>query len=339
MANFLDVAHERWQRESIDNGSSVFKEVFDGIAQLQQVHSKAQLDIQNIEAVFASFEMARTLGGCGSYGPDAVESLVAALRRLIVRTLEQTVRMPVDSGRSILAPPPYGEFSELISDLRGQQPRHNVAILTFNYDLGVDFGLHRHGVSIDYALEPPDGADRVPLLKLHGSLNWARCSECKSVIPWHLRQYFSKFSWQHLYGVHDVAMPIGSQLEHFEHCGKPPEKEPVLVPPTWNKTEYHRSIGQVWVRAARELRDAESIIVCGFSLPPSDAFFSYLYALGTVGGAPLRRFWVFDPETSDSVETRFRRLLGPGAEQRFKYHRESFSQAISTVRQALSART
>jgi len=71
--------------------------------------------------------------------------------------------------------------------------------------------------------------------------------------------------------------------------------------------------------------------VFGFSLPPSDAFFSHLNALGTAGGAPLRRFWVFDPDPSGAVEKRFRALLGPGAEQRFRLFHEPFEVAIGTV--------
>lgn len=336
MATFLDVAHELWQRGKVNDSVDSFRAVFDGIDQLQQVHSKAQLDIQNLEAVFAAFEMARTLGGFAQYGPEDADRLVASMKLMIVKTLEQTVRLTVgNQGRSVLPPRPYGQFGELVAKLRSSQPRHDVAILTFNYDLGVDYGLHKANVAVDYGLGQPDGSDRVPLLKLHGSLNWAKCSKCSVVVPWHLREYFSKFSWQQLYDVRDVTMPIGSQLTHLQHCSKPVLAEPVLVPPTWNKTEYHRAIGEVWVRAARELRQADSIIVSGFSLLPSDAFFDYLYALGTAGSAPLRRFWVFDPDPSDVVEARFRRLLGPGAEQRFKYHRETFEQAISSVRGAL----
>jgi hypothetical protein len=78
----------------------------------------------------------------------------------------------------------------------------------------------------------------------------------------------------------------------------------------------------VWQAAARELSTAENIVVCGYSLPDSDQFFRYLYALGTVGDLRLKRLWVFDPDPG--VEDRFKKLLGQAATPRFKFHKEGF---------------
>lgn len=277
--------------------------------------------------------MARTLGGFADYGPDATDSLVRAMRTLIVKTLEQTILLPVRNNSQVLRPPPYAEFAALCSSLRNARPAESVAVITFNYDVGVDHGFYWHQMPIDYGLGEGAGQNAVPILKLHGSLtlNWGRCAKCSRVVPWTLQTYFQKYSWQHLYDIKAVRLPIGSHLGSLEHCDTPVGGVPVLVPPTWNKTEYHRTLGTVWSRAARELREAESILVFGFSLPPSDAFFSHLYALGTAGGAPLRRFWVFDPDPSGAVEKRFRALLGPEAEQRFRLFHEPFEVAIGTV--------
>ena len=108
-------------------------------------------------------------------------------------------------------------------------------------------------------------------------------------------------------------------------------REPVLVPPTWNKTEHHSALSSVWNRAARELGEAENIFVIGYSLPLSDAFFRYLYALGAVGEATLKRFWVFNPDNSGEVGDRFVKLLGPGARERFDYYEKTFEQAIPII--------
>ena len=70
---------------------------------------------------------------------------------------------------------------------------------------------------------------------------------------------------------------------------------PDVVPPTWNKSQYHGELESVWKAAARGLSTAENIIVCGYSLPESDQFFRYLYALGTVGELRLKNLGVFDP--------------------------------------------
>jgi len=80
------------------------------------------LDLHNIESIFAAFEMARTLGGFADYGPDATDSLIRAMRTLIVKTLEQTIRLPVRNNSEVMPPPPYAEFAALCSDLRNARP-------------------------------------------------------------------------------------------------------------------------------------------------------------------------------------------------------------------------
>ena len=92
----------------------------------------------------------------------------------------------------------------------------------------------------------------------------------------------------------------------------------------------------MWRRAAKHLQEARNIVVIGYSLPPSDQFFRYLYGLGTVSPARIQRFWVFDIEPSDvpnGVNWRFQELLGAGVERRFRYETSGFSdQAIESLR-------
>ena len=67
-------------------------------------------------------------------------------------------------------------------------------------------------------------------------------------------------------------------------------------------------------------------------MPETDAFFRLLYALGTVGSSPLERIVVYNPDASDVVDSRFRTMLGPGAEARYEYKRMRFDEAISDIR-------
>ena len=112
----------------------------------------------------------------------------------------------------------------------------------------------------------------------------------------------------------------------------------MLVAPTSNKGESHRNISAVWSRAAIELAEAENIFVIGYSMPPTDSFFQYLYALGTVGQTPLKRFWVFNPDETGVIKTRFSDLLGPGAEARYQYHARPFEAAINHIRSVFPKR-
>jgi len=55
MAEFLDVAQDLWRRGECGKTDADFARVFEGISSLQQVHSKAQLHIKNVESGFAAF--------------------------------------------------------------------------------------------------------------------------------------------------------------------------------------------------------------------------------------------------------------------------------------------
>jgi hypothetical protein len=55
--------------------------------------------------------------------------------------------------------------------------------------------------------------------------------------------------------------------------------------------------------------------VIGYSLPETDSFFRYLFALGVDSETRLQGLWVVNPDDERrSVEKRFRELLGRGIE-------------------------
>ena len=332
MNDFLDVAHDLWRLDyATGDFSKPFETVFKGISQLQRVHSKSRLDINNIESVFAAFEMAKTLCSFAEYSAEDIDALLKALRQLIVLTLQRTMKLPVINPRFPEAPAPYGQFVEMLYRLTKEaRPQETVSVLTFNYDMGLDFAFFKYDIPIDYSLGVQK-TNTMPLLKLHGSLNWATCSKCNAVVPWALNEYFSKHHWHFLERHQQVTFSIGTHLTEFVHCEQKVMPDPILIPPTWNKTEHHRSISSVWARAAHELGEAQNVFVIGYSLPNTDEFFRYLYALGTVGNQLLKRFWVFNPDDSGEIESRFKKLLGPGAETRLRYFPKTFKESITII--------
>lgn len=335
MANFLDVADQLWKSGEVKDKADRFKAVFKGQAALQSVHSKSELDITNIEAVFAAFEMAKLLQKMPGHNSKKTNDLIIALKEVIVETLNLTIQFPAND-RGVHAPPPYDSFCELLKFLlKDTKPIHTIAIITFNYDMAADFAMHSHGMGPDYCIDGPSSPRSLPLLKLHGSLNWARCKKCGKVVPWNLAEYFKKYHWNFIFeDVTTVQLEIGKNLHNFQHCDQAVVPEPVLVPPTWNKSAYHQDLARVWSRAAKELSDAEYIFVIGYSLPDTDIFFRYLYALGTVGDTPIKRFWVFDPDSSGNVGRRFESMLGPGAKDRYLIYQDKFHNAIPIIRES-----
>ena len=316
MPRFLDAA------ESISRSGRLFendKEKFDLVFRaydcLQSVYSKSSdIDLLNIESLFAAFEMADTIGALrGLEQPNTASTLVSAITRTIVRTIEETVSFP-----AMGAPFPYGQFSAWVKS-------HclETSILTFNYDLCLDWSLHLAGLRPDYRLPNDEPTDRgaVDVLKLHGSLNWASCQQC-GIVPKRLPE-LSSFEQKRAFraggdGSMRMAVTDAIAFQNCSRCSKAFQGEPVIVPPTWNKGGFStNSMKTVWARAGQHLAEAEHLVIIGYSVPPTDHFFHYLYALGTMSPTRLKKIVVYNPDSS--VEQRYKRLLGPTAISRFHF--------------------
>jgi NAD-dependent SIR2 family protein deacetylase len=331
MNNFLEVAEDLWRRGEVTEASEHFKRVFEAIGFLQGIHSKAKLDTYNVENVYAAFEMGKLLGslpGSEEMGlmegrdPASVrDALISSIKKVIAYTLERTTKLPHSDTGELNPSESYYEFAGIISSLI--TGRKGCSIITFNYDLGLDYALYKRAILPDYGLNDisPSGMV-VTYLKLHGSLNWGKCTKCGKVKPYRAFQYT-----QTKPGLNYSVIPVISELKNLKcTCGEPLEKDPFIVPPTWNKTAFHEQIDNVWKRAAQELNDAEHIFVLGYSLPSTDLFFNYLFALGVDMRTILKGFYVYN--TDSGTEERFRNLLGSGVIQRFLYQGLKFEDAI-----------
>lgn len=324
MRDFLDAARKLRLSGNIRDSriSSAFDEVFAAIGKLQVVHSKARdFDINNIESVFSAFEMAQLLGHMPGYDVAQIDSLITALKTVIATTLEATLRFDrKKSSGTTAAPRPYPQFVDLLHKCRAMSPSYNPVVITFNYDLALDYALQQGGLPARYFLDDTDPRVGIPLLKLHGSLNWIANGD--DIVPWHMEGILSN-------GPGNLFFHTGTdEVRHFQitpHLinglrGQPPieQPSPVIIPPTWNKYGYQKQITRVWSQASKELGSAQHIFVIGYSLPLSDLFFRYLYALGSVGDQPLSTFHVFNPD--EKVCARFQDMMGPGSEARFRFY-------------------
>jgi len=293
-----------------------FQLVRNGINELQLAHSKGDLDIWNLEAVFDAFEMAALIGRLGNLGEEDVKRLPEAMRQVILATLEEEMLLPVEREDGSPLPAPTAPYRGFVAALTGrpQDREEYPAVVTFNYDICLEWALYPRGCSWMYCLNEAEPNNGPKVLKLHGSLNWAFCRSCGAVgISWELGDIVRA-------AARNADLAHGLRLSQMQprvvtrppqlpqcKCGEP-NRAVMLVPPTINKGPYHAVLSRVWAAAAAELRSAEEIFVCGYSLPETDLFFRYLYAVGTIGEASLRRVWVFNPDAS--VKPRFEKLLG-----------------------------
>ena len=326
MREFLDVARDLRRVGRVGVHAADFERVFQALSDLQVVQSKARFDLVNIETIFSAFEFARVIQSFCGYNNDQIAALANAAKNVIAHTIEETLRFPLGADGPI-APRPYAKFANLVKALtKSASPVHRPAIITFNYDFALDFVFR--DVQIDFGLgEQGDSRSLISLLKLHGSVNWARCAVCGEIRQVRFQDFVKDR------GVIDRidVFRFGHSLNLQSHCHTRVDPQPVIVPPSWNKTAHHEQLSHVWSAVARELAAADNIIIIGYSLPDTDMFFRQLYALGTVGPRLLERVWVFDPDESGIVRRRFEELLGRGAEQRFRFFQETFDPAISHV--------
>lgn len=335
MANFLDVASDLLRSNSVPDKKEEFERVFNAIGALQSVHSKAQLDLNNIESIFTVLELGRVIQRVPGIESSNIPATIIALKELIVKTLEITINFPVNQRR-IVAPKPYDAFGDLLKHISQEaSPARTTSVISFNYDIAADIALYRAGMGPDYVIESSSGSrPPVQLLKLHGSLNWAIDKKTKAIRPLHISDYLQDYLVAYSYDEQSsVKLPIGSQLvDYFSRLKSVEvENEPVIVPPSWNKADYHSTLSNVWAAAARHLSEAEHIFIIGYSLPETDSFFRHLYALGSVSTTPLRRIAVYNPDDTGVTERRFESLLGPGAKARYEYFPKTFEQAISHI--------
>jgi hypothetical protein len=350
MNDFLDAADLLHRTGRIPDPADQidFELVAEGRAALDAVYAKASIDSDNLESVFGAFEMAAMFRqDLGRLSMGEVGRLPDAIRRVIVRTLEESMAFRINDVNKPVAPDTCNQFVDVLGHM--QKAGASPTVITFNYDLGLDLALALNGVTPDYclpqrprnkevpaietALTPKEQPPSIKLLKLHGSLNWLPCKgergECAEIAALPMREEYLQ---QDHDGTRRAWLRLTGWLRQCPHCHGPSnEPRPVIVPPTWNKThhDHHRGISAVWREAAHALRSATTIVVLGYSLPPTDQFFRYLYALGTVGDARLQRFLVVD--ISAAAEETFQTLLGQGVTRRFMFRKYHFSQAMTLM--------
>ncbi|MFA6089682.1 MAG: hypothetical protein WC755_07510 [Candidatus Woesearchaeota archaeon] len=334
MNDFLDVSEDLLFTGQLKDCDDL-KSVFTLLADLQNVYAKSYLDLNNIESLFGTIEMARIINKLGDYNAQEIINLKNSLIKLIVKTLEKTIKYEIKDN-TICASDSYNKFVDLLLKVSKNKPNIS-SIITFNYDIAVDTALYRNGFNIDYCLDEPVTGN-INLLKLHGSLNWCKCKTCNKIIPYHIKDHFkhSTYNFSRYRTMHNSTNFSLSdkfndlvKLKLHEHDNF--EEVPVIVPPTWNKTEYQGTLTNVWHVAAAELSNAKNIYVIGYSLPESDLFFRYLFSLGTIGKERIRRFWVYNPDDSGKTKARYEGILGRGIINRFTYNTLKFSEAIQHI--------
>jgi NAD-dependent SIR2 family protein deacetylase len=325
MSNFIQKAEDLFEKKLIKN-LKAYNAIFGEQSEMYRLHSKAQIEITNIENVLAIIDMGKLFNKFFKLSGEEITNLASYYKIFLGEVIENTTIFR-DYKEKIFPNLAYEKFGSLIYNITHvSKDNKSVSVFTFNYDYCVDNVLE--SFPVNYKLNSQETNDGISLLKLHGSLNWRRCKSpnCNkvSIIKNPVAQYSghdrdTKFLHFYFSEVKKITC---------DYCGNSEMSlEPEIIPPTWNKTGQFADIAEIWKSAAKELEDARNIVIIGYSLPESDMFFKYLFALGVFGSVGIRKFWVVNPDPE--VEERFKKLIGPAISKSFHFFKSTFGEIFS----------
>lgn len=168
--------------------------------------------------------------------------------------------------------------------------REKDIIVSFNYDTILDKKLRdKSGITLlDYHIPGSTTCPTAWLYKPHKSLNWYQCDECgKIFLDWNMDQ-----------------MP-GNRINSSGHqitntpCGHD-TANPVLIPPSdlKNRDDFWRYGWKIdkgeMCAIERHLREADQVILSGYSLPAQDTYFNDVLYNSMANKRTTTTFYIFN---------------------------------------------
>jgi NAD-dependent SIR2 family protein deacetylase len=139
--------------------------------------------------------------------------------------------------------------------IKNNENKLDIKLLTTNYDLCMEKALLKENLKIKYmGLETGEG---VPLVKIHGSLNWYYCEGCQEVI---------QLTIEDINKMKKIYPTTGSCLK----CNTTTEL--FMIPPIAYKYVMYPPLIDIWQNAMQILQEANIIIVIGYSFSTSDDY-------------------------------------------------------------------
>lgn len=206
---------------------------------------------------------------------------------------------------ALMGPHREGQLLERFVEHLGEDD----SVMTFNYDLVVERALFQRGLwnpedgygfSFEKFPEVGSGQDfvtKVPIFKLHGSLNWTGYGFGQPKAE----QVFFYDDGSPIFAgyLKDDTPPLSREVYQGKHGG-------IWMMPSFVKEFAVPEFLTVWDHAAKALRGAERIVIVGYSLPEADSAACVL--LGTNGPA-ARRVTLVNPSAGELRE-KYERITG-----------------------------
>ena len=319
LSDFLVTARRLMEGNIRLQYTNSFQKVFEWVNGLRASSYYVEFDLDNLEHVFSLGEMSRQLNLSSGNGVSL------DLRRVIMETLDHcSLRWQKNQIRPDGL---YFNFVKFLFEINNNRiedrgdtntTMNADVIITFNYDVMLDYAMSFQSLIPEYCLGPPPyHGQKYRLLKLHGSTNWATCEctqdpkEYLQVIP------ASPIPEGHV----SPGSPKDGDRVHFKmvtnvlssavckYCQQRGKLTPFMIPPTWSKIVENTALAHVWASAAEAISSAHQIIVIGYSMPQTDTFFQYLLTLGLKNNSRLHRIVIVNSDDSEEFKDRYRKVF------------------------------
>lgn len=206
-------------------------------------------------------------------------------------------------------------LAALLGDSDPDGNRLDLSLITTNYDVLLECSAYRagwrchlagiKGDSYGYGNTSVEGNlynGRVPIFKLHGSVNWFTTPDSEELIVEgrvvNLNPSVNRKTGKM---VLNGAMPLVCVDDYKPH----PKGVPLLVPPTFMKPVNERVLQGVWQGAAKALAEAERLVFIGYSFPPTDTVMGYFLARSLEKNVKLSKIAVVD-QNANAIVSRLR---------------------------------
>jgi len=164
---------------------------------------------------------------------------------------------------------------------------YDISILTTNYDVCMEKALRKEKLEPVYlGMEDKKG---IPIVKIHGSLNWFYCEGCQDVIIYDIEE-LKKFD--KMYPTTASCLKCNTITNLF------------MVPPIAYKYVMFPPIVEIWQHAMNILERADVIIVIGYSFSLSDDYILKMIVNGLKRKSSLLVFLNSSRVSVDNLEKR-----------------------------------
>ena len=158
-------------------------------------------------------------------------------------------------------------YKRFVNEILKNKASQTTSVISLNFDCMLVDREFDNEVYFDYLIDfdwidPNRGfykcSNPIPLIKLHGSLDWGICKNC---------------GWLHLYYPFMHRTSYEGKACDNQHCGG--IVAPVIAIPPYE--EYEKKMNSLWNVARDHLKEADKVTVIGYSFPKYDEYVIKLF--------------------------------------------------------------